>query len=933
MKRNIVFYVTRQYMKQNKGRTFTTFAGIVFMVLLMTCVFVGRDTGIDYLQDVASLKDGKWHVSLYDITPEEYEKVRDMPGVKETARSAAYGNTEFAASANPERPYLNVKAYSMACFDWMNIELSEGRLPENSREIMISKSAVEEGSDIAVGDQVEAELFDRSVTVTNPDIEGITFPFQGITLKYGETKDVPEDFPYWEENEDFQENRIYTGQKETYQVSGIMEIPAYEQMGAAGYTAITLLEDSQAAALEDFNLSLLLDLENHPDENVRALRMEAEAGDYEMDVNDYVLAFSASTSDTTLNLVVQYLTVFFVVLIMAASVLLIYNVFNMSFQERSRYLGMLCSVGATGRQKRSSIFYEAFFLLIFALPAGILLGIGVIRLAMAAFRPLIGSFMSISSLVTIDPAVIRISWENLAAVILASTATVLVSAWLPARKIGKIGPVECIRGNIWKKSRQYRMNVPFIQTFGAEGMLAKNMLLRRNKKARSVGAAAAVFMVVLIVTIFGSDAIHRVISVRGDRAQMSLNPERYDYIFHAPEPEYEALKEEIRKDAGVECAVEWRDGGFAGQVPSDVYGSEYWDAVHGICNLYYHRELSEEEFREESAFSDRSTMPVDILSVDMDTMREMAEEIGADTEKLLDPEQMSAIVLSTGALSTSTYRISEMQPERYRMFHISRMTDLEEGDEIPLSLYSPSEEKGVELPIEIAGFADAEQLQDYVNFSNNDYMWIIVNEAAGARMDEFLKEEGEDDGNIGSMMGPMLLIRMNGMPTDIIDRLQQVGEAEDGFIIVETGYELTMANAIAGIVDVMLASFVALTSVICLLNLFNSIRGWRLESRQEFAVLRSVGMAGGQMKKMLLYECMGIFLWALLLAGVFSGVLIYAVRFGLVRIFGNLQLPTPWIGIAGAAVTVEIVLTGLTMYGFGKERQEDLFESIRRESV
>lgn len=932
MKRNIVFYVTRQYMKQNKGRTFTTFAGIVFMVLLMTCVFVGRDTGIDYLQDVASLKDGKWHVSLYDITLEEYEKVREMPGIRETALSAAYGNTEFAASANPERPYLNVKAYSMACFDWMNIELSEGRLPENSREIMISKSAVEEGSDIAVGDQVEAELFDRSVTVTNPDIEGITFPFQGITLKYGETKDVPEDFPYWEENEDFQENRIYTGQKETYQVSGIMETPAYEQMGAAGYTAITLLEDSQAAALEDFNLSLLLDLENHPDENVRALRMEAEAGDYEMDVNDYVLAFSASTSDTTLNLVVQYLTVFFVVLIMAASVLLIYNVFNMSFQERSRYLGMLCSVGATGRQKRSSIFYEAFFLLIFALPAGILLGIGVIRLAMAAFRPLIGSFMSISSLVTIDPAVIRISWENLAAVILASTATVLVSAWLPARKIGKIGPVECIRGNIWKKSRQYRMNVPFIQTFGAEGMLAKNMLLRRNKKARSVGAAAAVFMVVLIVTIFGSDAIHRVISVRGDHAQMSLNPERYDYIFHAPEPEYEALKEEIRKDAGVECAVEWRDGGFAGQVPLDVYGSEYWDAVHGIFNLYYHRELSEEEFREESAFSDRSTMPVDILSVDMDTMREMAEEIGADTEKLLDPEQMSAIVLSTGALSTSTYRISEMQPERYRMFHISRMTDLEEGDEIPLSMYSPSEEKDVELPIEIAGFADAEQLQDYVNFSNNDYMWIIVNEAAGARMEELLKEE-EEDGNFGTMMDPMLLIRMNGTPTDIIDRLQQVGEAEDGFITVETGYELTMANAIAGIVDVMLASFVALTSVICLLNLFNSIRGWRLESRQEFAVLRSVGMAGGQMKKMLLYECMGIFLWALLLAGVFSGVLIYAVRFGLVRIFGNLQLPTPWIGIAGAAVTVGIVLTGLTMYGFGKERQEDLFESIRRESV
>ena len=930
MRKNIVFYVTRQYMKQNKGRTFTTFAGIVFMVLLMTCVFVGRDTGIQYLEDVASLKDGKWHISMYDITPEDYEKVENMPGIKETACSASYGCTEFEASADADRPYLNLKAYSLLCFDWMNIELAEGRLPENPQEIIVSRSAVEDGSEIAIGDQVEAEFFDRSITGINPEIKESVFPFQGLSLKYGETKDVTEDFPYWGENEDFRENRTYTGQKETYQVVGIMEPPSYEKMGAAGYTAITLLEDSQTAAMDSFNLSMIL----YEEQSIAGLVMFAEEYGYEYDVNNYVLAFNANTTDTTLNMVVQYMTVFFVVLIMAASVLLIYNVFNMSFQERSRYLGMLCSVGATGRQKRSSIFYEAFFLLIFALPAGILLGIGVILLAMAAFRPFIGAFMGsyigIDSLVAIDPSVIRMSWENLSAVLISSIVTVLVSAWLPARKIGKIGPVECIRGNISKKSRQYQMNVPFIHAFGAEGMLAKNMLLRRNKKARSVGAAAAVFMVVLIVTIFGSDAIHRIISVKIEQAEMSLNPERYDYVLYSGESKFKALKEEVVKDRGVEYAVEWRDGMFVGQVPVEAYGREYWDSLHSIYNLYYHRELSEKEFREESVFREGSGMAVNVLSVDQDTMREMAGKTGADPEKLLDPEQLSAIVLSTGSLSTSSYRISELQPERYRLFRISRMTDLKEGDTIPLSLYSPSKEKEIEMPLEIAGFADAKQLQDYVDFSNNHYMWLIVNETAGSRMAEILRTEGY----AGGPMDPMLLIRMNGEPTDIIDRLQQASEQDEAiFGITETGFQLTLVSAISGIVDVMLASFVALTSVICLLNLFNSIRGWRLESSQELAVLRSVGMAGGQMKKMLLYECMGIFLWALLLAGVFSGMLIYFVRFGLMSIFGNLELPTPWIGAAGAAVIVGIVLTGLALYGFGRERKEDLFEEIRRETV
>lgn len=924
MKKNIVFYVTRKYMKQNKGRTFTTFAGIVFMVLLMTCVFVGRDTGIRYLEDVASLKDGKWHVSMYDITEKEYEKVMEVPGVKEAAFSTTYGSTEFEASASEEHPYLNVKAYTMPCFDWMNIKISEGRLPENPREIIISESAVKDGSDISLGDKVEAEFFDRSVTGIDPEVEETVFPFQGITVKYGETKEVGEDFPYWVENTSFRENREYTGQKEAYEVVGIMEKPAYEQSGAAGYTAITLLEESQAASLEKFNLSLILDVEKNP--NFDIAKLVSIPGIHDFDVNDYLLAFSASTSDTTLNMVVRYMTVFFVVLIMAASIILIYNVFNMSFQERSRYLGMLCSVGATGRQKRSSIFYEAFFLLIFALPTGVLLGIGVIRLAMAAFRPFIGSLLRISSVVDIYPAEIRISWENLTAVLIASTVTVLVSAWLPARKIGKIGPVECIRGNISKKSRRYKMNIPFIRTFGAEGMLAKNMLLRRNKKARSVGTAAAVFMVVLIVTIFGSDSMHRIISIKVEN-EMDVNGERYDYVLYSESEAFQALKEEIQKDAGVECAVEWRDGMFAGQVPNDVYGKEYWDALHEIFNLYYHRELSDEEFWESSPYGSGLNMTVNILSVDTDTMREMAEAVGADPDQLLDSEKVSALVVNTGGLSTSSYRVDQQRPEHYRFFHISKMSDLEKGDTVPVSLYSPKEDAKVELPVEIAGFADAKQLEDFVYFRNNHYMWLIVNEEMGSKMADIVRQE---DGN--SFMDPLLFIRMNGQPTDLIDRLQRISEQGDDRVAVgEVDYQKNIEKSISGIVDVMLISFVVLTSVICLLNLFNSIRGWILESRQEFAVLRSIGMAGGQMRKMLLYECMGIFLWALLLAGLFSELLICGVRFGLTEIFGMLVLPTPWIGMTAAAVIVGIVLTGLALYGFGKEREEDLFESIRRE--
>lgn len=49
------------------------------------------------------------------------------------------------------------------------------------------------------------------------------------------------------------------------------------------------------------------------------------------------------------------------ILIVIASVMLIYNAFGMSLSERVRYLGMLASVGATKSQKRKSVYFEVQF--------------------------------------------------------------------------------------------------------------------------------------------------------------------------------------------------------------------------------------------------------------------------------------------------------------------------------------------------------------------------------------------------------------------------------------------------------------------------------------------------------------------------------------------------------------------------------------------
>lgn len=927
MRRNIVYHVTGQYMKMNKKRTFTTFLGIIFMVLLMTCVFVGKNTAIEYLEQVASQKDGKWHIILYDVTKKEREEVEQLEEVEETSVSADYGFTELPESGNEMRPYLKVKAYQADCFDWMNIELKEGRLPETADEVVISEAVLSDGSNIAIGDTIKTEYFTRFITGIDEESEGTFFPFQNIHITYGETVEVPQDFPYYGKNDSFEETREYTGNKQELTVVGIIEAPAYETEDAAAYTAITLLDEKAAEALACFNLSVKLDLEKLPSSYDSVFR--EIAGERETDFNDYVLAFSGKSADSTINSVVNLLTVFFVILIIFASVILIYNVFNMSFEERSRYLGMLSSVGATGKQKRSSIYYEAFRLLIFALPVGILSGLGVVKLGMMALQPFLGKLMSLEQYMGTVPVILSVSCEEIAVIVVMSIATVLVSAYLPARKIGKIGPIECIRGNADKKCRQYKMNMSAAERGNAERLLAGNMLKRQSKKTRAITAAAVAFIVILLVTTFGVSAIERTMEEKiGNAFDMKINTRRWDYFFAGYDSEkeaYEGIKKEIEQAEGIAEVVEWYSGMFVGELPKDCYSEEYWRDVHDIYNLYYQGGVDDEEFQR--MISDLY-MSVNILSVDSQTLKEIAKTTGADLIMMENKDTPAAIVVQEGVLSTKNTGFADMEPEKYRSFEVEQMTDKKVGEDLPIGLYSEKEDKRAILPVQIAGYATNEQLKEFVSF-HSQYLWLIVSEDTAeqiSRMTEFT------DG--ASYLSPELYIRTSEENPEILNRLWKLSEMGNGeCILMRTDYEATLEEAIIGIVRILLICFVLLTSVICMLNLFNSICG-RINGRaKEFAIMESVGMTKKQIEKMLLYESMGIASKSIFYAALVAFPLMYLIQYGIVLVFGPMKVKLPWMLVLVAALLTMSVVIHLTRYCYRREKHENILEQVRNESV
>jgi putative ABC transport system permease protein len=166
---------------------------------------------------------------------------------------------------------------------------------------------------------------------------------------------------------------------------------------------------------------------------------------------------------------------------------------------------MLKSVGATGRQIRSTVLYEGLFLSIIGIPLGVAAGIGVEALAM----PIINGMLS--NLNALNNNAIHFSFtmsgEGILLSILLSGATVFMSAWQPARKAAKLPAIEAIRGGAKNKIKAKRIRTSRITRglFGFEGELAAKNMKRSRKSYRATVLALAASVILFIVgSTFGN---------------------------------------------------------------------------------------------------------------------------------------------------------------------------------------------------------------------------------------------------------------------------------------------------------------------------------------------------------------------------------------------------------------------------------------------
>ncbi len=174
------------------------------------------------------------------------------------------------------------------------------------------------------------------------------------------------------------------------------------------------------------------------------------------------------------------LTLFVVILIIVAVslILIIRGSFELSMNARIHQFGIFSSIGATPRQIRTCLLQETMVLSILPMLLGSILGIlisyGLIKAVNFFAADVSGR----------HEAVFHYHPSIFAVTVFISFLTVIFSAWIPARKLSRMTPLEAIRntgGLLLKKTKHSQILSKF---FGINGELAGNALKAQKKHLR-----------------------------------------------------------------------------------------------------------------------------------------------------------------------------------------------------------------------------------------------------------------------------------------------------------------------------------------------------------------------------------------------------------------------------------------------------------------
>lgn len=469
---NIANKLTYRHLKENKGRTVVTTLGICVSVAMITAVFVAMASFLNLFGEIGKISSGNWDAYYYHLSQSQIEQVEKDSRISKVGLKYGSENKSFQIK-NPtsyKRGTAEMIIGDKSYFEMVLTGNFDGKVPANENEVAVEKDFLDKNGmkDAKVGDKIVLTQGQRQLD-DGSYVTGSNF------------------------NKD--EKFVPSGDEKEYTITAILHTNP-----ATKYSSVWRGISEDEIKSDDICAYITLAKQNSSAYST----IEDIQNDYKIDVyqaNEDVLASYLSGRQGGFLATMLQIVLVVLILIVIASVMLIYNAFGMSLSERVRYLGMLASVGATKSQKRKSVYFEGAILGAIGIPVGILAGILGISITLKLVGHKIISTGMIAGvndsnmqMKTVVPA-----WAIIG-IILVSIFTIFISAFIPARKASKITPIDAIRQRQEIKVKPKKLKAPkyIKKIFGYEGELAYKNLKRNGKKSRLITVSIALSIVLFI---------------------------------------------------------------------------------------------------------------------------------------------------------------------------------------------------------------------------------------------------------------------------------------------------------------------------------------------------------------------------------------------------------------------------------------------------
>lgn len=909
---NVFNKVTLQSLKKNKTRTIVTIIGIILSAAMICAVTTFTSSMQDYALRAVIWSDGSWHGSEVNTDYSVFEEVSASDKVDSAIYLQQIGHAYAEGCENELKPYVYVVGASAGTEDMLPIHVTSGQYPTASNEILLPEHLATNGGIYhSIGEKLTLELGTRELDgfVMNPQspiyvYEGGEEVHNGESLKIRETR--------------------------TYEVVGFYSRLSWriEDMSSPGYTAITIADANPAT---EYQYDVYFQMKN-----VRDIYDFMEENGYSGERNKDVLMYQGSSQYSTFTVMLVSLAAIVIALIMFGSISLIYNAFSISVSERTKQFGLLSSLGATKRQLRKMVLFEALTVASIGIPVGIVSGIAGIGVTLM----LIGNkFAALTGNANV-PMRICVSWEAVVIAAVVALVTVLISAWIPSKRATKVSAVEAIRQNMdVRNDKPIKTSKLTYKLFDLPGMLASKHYKRSKKKYRTT--VLSLFMSIVLFVSASAFTDYLMESVGG-----GLGTNGFDLWYAGGEGDFDGKSAEdvlaiMKSDKDVQKAI-YVDEEYVGGIISERFLNEgIKDTLLGGASA------APAGFDSDSVGEDYCSIVSYILFIPDYEFRNLLAEYHLSESKFMDPENPLAVTIdgntafdrskqkytTTNLLNSEECEIlcTEKSMEYWDYNYAGEHTD-ENGNIIVEYVHYDDPENTIEVPYEEAfvtyTLRSGKTIYEYPYYIDKDsscHLRMIYPISAYEKVipdairteNAYYKFYMVSSDHSASYENLSNVLMENGLSDDFLfDYADSVEQSRNMIMIVR----------------VFAYGFIVLISLIAAANVFNTISTNISLRRREFAMLKSVGMTAKGFNKMMNFECLLYGSKALLLGLPVSCGITYLIYLAIMEGYET-TFHLPWGAIGIAVLSVFLVVFVTMMYSMSKIKKDNPIDALKNENL